>query len=339
MSDLALSLLTENEALDWAAAALAHFPVTHPDVCLIAHSENMTFHVSEATSGRHFLLRLHIPNHEYLRGVRQMSLAIQSELLWLEALAAGTGLPLQVPVRTHDGALLAQAELPDGEHVPATLLTWLDGAPFQLAAPEAPALVEDLGRLLARLHRHTETWSPPPAFIRPHYETAYLDHIAQELVSGVYAGMLSSDDYLACERSLVLLSELLDGLEKAPPYWGLIHNDLHPGNCLVVGGQVLPIDFSLSGFGYYLFDIGTALGSLPAAFRARMLTGYRSLRPIPDADIRLVEGSLIASRLSYYAFVLHDPAQRDWLRGRLAKTAAELCRPFLAGESFLYKIR
>jgi Ser/Thr protein kinase RdoA (MazF antagonist) len=268
-----------------------------------------------------------------------MSLAIQSELVWLEALAAETGLPLQQPQRTRDGDLLAHVELQDGERVPATLLTWLDGAPFQLAAPNAPALVTELGRLLARLHLHTEGWQTPPAFVRPHYETAYLAHIAQELLGGVFSGLVTQADYLACERSLAALSDLLDRLPRHPPHWGLIHNDLHPGNCLVLGGQVLPIDFSQSGFGCYLFDIGMTLSSLPANFRAGMLAGYRSLRPLPEDGLRLVEGSLIASRLSYYAFHLHDPTQHDWLRGRLARLAAEICRPFLAGEGFLLHVR
>lgn len=335
----ALPALSEETALSWAAAALAHFPVVNPQVCLIAHSENMTFRVDEAGSGRGFLLRLHIPHHEYLRGVRQMSLAIQSELSWLEALAGDTGLPLQQPQPTREGGLVAHVDLPDRQSAPATLLTWLDGAPFQLAAPQADALVEDLGRLLARLHNHTEHWPTPSAFIRPHYETAYLDQIAQELVGGVYAGLVAESDYLVFERCLSILSEQLNSLGKDSRHWGLIHNDLHPGNCLVVDGQVLPIDFSLCGFGYYLFDIGTTLGSLPPNFRSHMLSGYRELRPLPEDSLRMVEASLIASRLSYYTFILHDPTQQDWLRARLVRTAADLCRPHLAGESFLLKVR
>jgi len=335
----ALPDLSEKVVLDWAFAALRHFPIRNPQVCLIAHSENLTFHVSAAGSEENFLLRLHIPLHEYLRGVRQMSLAIQSELRWLEALAVDLQLPLQQPQRTRDGELLAHVELSNGQTAPATLLTWLDGVPFQLASPQAPILVEELGRLLARLHNHTGHWSPPPAFIRPHYETAYLDKIAQELVQGVYTGLISEQHYLLFEHSLAILSKELADLGKDPSHWGLIHNDLHPGNCLVVDNQVLPIDFSLCGFGYYLFDIGTTLGSLPANFRPAVFAGYRSLRSLPEDHLHLIEGSLIASRLSYYAFILHEPTQQDWLSTRFSKTALDLCEPFLAGESFLFKVR
>jgi Ser/Thr protein kinase RdoA (MazF antagonist) len=332
-------LLTEDIALKWAAAALSHFPVEKPAVCLIAHSENMTFHVADGAHDREFLLRLHIPAHAYLRGVRQMSLAIQSELHWLDALAADTALPLQQPQRTREGDLLAIVDLSNGQSAPATLLTWLDGAPFQLASAEAAAMVQQLGSLLARLHNHSESWQVPLGFVRPHYETDYLGQIGQGLLEGVYQGVLSEQDYLVCERSLGTLNGALIGLKKDAATWGLIHNDLHTGNCLVVDHQVLPIDFSLSGFGYYLFDIGVTLGSLPAHFRKDMLSGYRNLRALPDESLNLIEGSLIASRLSYYSFILQDPTQHGWLRSRMAKTVEDLCRPFLAGEHFLMKVR
>jgi Ser/Thr protein kinase RdoA (MazF antagonist) len=93
-----------------AGRALGAYPLADPQLRLIAHEENTTFRVDATAAGGgrdRFLLRVHRP----ARHGRQVDpvAAIRSELDWLMALRADTGLPVPEPVCTTDGSLTTTA--------------------------------------------------------------------------------------------------------------------------------------------------------------------------------------------------------------------------------------
>ncbi len=55
-----------------------------------------------------------------------------------------------------------------------------------------------------------------------------------------------------------LLKEI-ETLPKDKDSYGLIHNDLHPGNFLIDGERIHLIDFDGCMYSWYAFDIGNAL--------------------------------------------------------------------------------
>ncbi|MCL2512396.1 MAG: phosphotransferase [Oscillospiraceae bacterium] len=55
-----------------------------------------------------------------------------------------------------------------------------------------------------------------------------------------------------------LLNEI-EALPKDGDSYGLIHNDLHPGNFLIDGERINLFDFDGCAYSWYAFDIGTAL--------------------------------------------------------------------------------
>ena len=106
----------------------------------------------------------------------------------------------------------------------------------------------------------------------------------------------------------------------------MIHADLHSGNLLVRGEDVLVIDFSLCGYGSFLFDISIALvAGVPAEFRQDYLNAYRRCRPLPDELLPLVEAYGLAGVLSYCAFQVGNPEQWEWLTNRIPRLAAGEC--------------
>jgi Ser/Thr protein kinase RdoA (MazF antagonist) len=115
--------------------------------------------------------------------------------------------------------------------------------------------------------------------------------------------------------------------------------NLHPANCLIARHEVCPIDFSLCGFSYFLFDLGTSMGSLSVSLRQPLLEGYRRQRDMPDNAIRLIEAFFIISRMSSYGFALPDPDQHAWLQRRIPQVVETICQPFLRGETFLFAAR
>lgn len=329
--------------LERAIAALDRYPLRVAEVVYLGHSDNMTFRVA-GPDGALYLLRLHRPVLAYWAGIRQLPEVIASELAWLEALAAQGGFYVQQPVRTRDGDLVAVLGLPGEEPLPATLLTWLPGSHFSPGAPGAnpdrtAALVERYGELVARLHAFSAGWNPPAGLIRPEYDYDHFNRIFSRLSRGVDLGIYSEEIYWMLRAACQLILNEISALPDDPEHWGMIHADLHVGNFLVEGERVFPIDFSFCGFGHYLFDLSVCLtGGLLAGLRPVFLRGYRSVRPLPESELRAVEAYALAGRLSYYAYQVDNPAERAWLQRRIPEVVQNECARFLRGDTILWNI-
>ncbi len=214
-------------------------------------------------------LRLH-------RAGYQSADAIGSELWWCAELAAA-GLPIPKALAAQDGRLLIP--LDDGRH--ASAISWMEGEalgeagqPFARPVSEVVDLYHSLGALLFRLHRVTDDLTLPQGFTRPRWDRdglvgeapfwgRFWDHPAA-----------SPDQRQVLIRARDALRERLTGGET-----GLIHADVLRENVLVNDGSVSLIDFDDSGYGFRLYDLGTALVQVLAlpefpALRQALMSGY-----------------------------------------------------------------
>lgn len=306
----------------------------------LGHSDNITFRVEE-TGGALYLLRLHRPSLDYWNGERQRPEYIASELTWLEALAED-GFLVQRPLRTRQGNLVTFPELDGAGRVPATLLTWLSGRHIRVAgadmAQSAAAEVECLGELVGRLHEFSAHWAPPPDFVRPHYDEDYFQRLFARLLHKVDPAVFSQEVFWTLQATCRKIIDDIHRLPVEPETWGMIHADLHLGNVLVQDDaeqpRIAPIDFSFCGFGYYLFDLSVCLtGGLNPALRPAFLKGYRARRPLAENALALAEAFNLASRLSYFAYQIDNPAERAWLQRRLTDVVANDCARFLKADA------
>ncbi|WP_102110423.1 phosphotransferase enzyme family protein [Oceaniglobus roseus] len=241
--------MTDDEALAHAVNALRHWG-GGPAPRLIRNRENAVFRVA-LPDGTPAALRLH-------RAGYQTDAAIRSELLWTEALAEAD-FPCPRPLRTDDGHILARPAF--GPR--ASLVTWIDAPPIGLAdapfdgRPEAQAdLYHRLGRLLLDLHRTTDALTLPADFERPRWD---LDGLTG---ATPLWGCFWTNPALGAPET-ALLSETRDALRAElsarPRDTGLIHADLMQENVLHRDGRLSLIDFDDSGFGFRLYDLGTAM--------------------------------------------------------------------------------
>jgi Ser/Thr protein kinase RdoA (MazF antagonist) len=148
-----------------AGQALGAYPLAAPEMRFIPHGENTTFRVDAMVAGgrARFLLRVHRPARHGRR--LDPETAVGSELDWLTALRADTGLSVPEPVRTTSGKLTTAAASPDvPEPRVCSLLRWMDGR-VHSSAPR-PVHLRRLGTVMARLHNHAAQWCPPPGFTR-----------------------------------------------------------------------------------------------------------------------------------------------------------------------------
>jgi Ser/Thr protein kinase RdoA (MazF antagonist) len=170
-----------------ALRALDAYPLVDGELRFVADEENATFRVDATAPGgrERFLLRVHRPAR-HGQDVDSAA-AIGSELVWLTALRAGTGLLVPVPFRTVGGKLTTVAASP-GVPEPRVcfVLRWMDGR-IHAAAPR-PVHLRRLGSVMARLHNHADQWRPPPGFARIQWdwETFFGDTM-------VYGGINATD--------------------------------------------------------------------------------------------------------------------------------------------------
>jgi Ser/Thr protein kinase RdoA (MazF antagonist) len=274
-----------------ALRALDAYPLVDPQLRFIA-DENATFRVdATAPDGRdRFLLRVHRPAR-HGRNVDSAA-AIGSELVWLMALRAGTGLLVPAPFRTADGKLTAVAASPDvTEPRVCSVLRWMDGR-VHAAAPR-PVHLRRLGSVMARLHNHADQWRIPPGFVRIRWdwETFFGDTMIYGRTNAADVWDLLPDDlrrrFAQVASSMRrLMTHLGDGADN----FGLIHADLHLGNALFWRGEVRVIDFDDCGFGYWLYDIAVALWELRYRndyedFQSALIDGYTEHRPLPPGGL------------------------------------------------------
>jgi len=318
----------------WAQQALKAYALACPALTFLRHNENLTFQVSDGKQGTRYLLRLHVPLNEYLAGTQQQPAALASELLWLEALHQETRLTVQQPVRNRSGSLVTLIEA-GATTIPCTLLHWVEGESLLQVHPTAE-LAQALGAVVAQLHTQVQQWSIPAGFLRPRYDREHFRRQVALLAPGVTMGMLQANDYALLQDMVEAILVLIAPLEENRQQWGLLHSDLHRGNCLVYNQDIRPIDFSLCGFGYLLFDCGTCLASLPRAFRQAFLTGYTSHHAFDEHIPRLLDAFFLLSRLGAYIFMLPNPTDQPWLRERIPRFVSQECRLFMQQESVIF---
>lgn len=128
---------------------------------------------------------------------------------------------------------------------------------------------------------------------------------------------------------------ILTTLAEARERLILIHADLWQGNLLASETAVHPIDFSLCGFGFPLFDLGTCLPSIPAHLRPALLEAYQQQAVLPSAYPRLIDAYFLLSRMGAYVYLLPNIAEREWLKERIPRFVAQECRLFLEEKPLL----
>jgi Ser/Thr protein kinase RdoA (MazF antagonist) len=313
-----------------ALKALEAYSMNAPVITFLRHNENVTFHVADKQAGNAYLLRIHSPLTETFLGERQLPEVIESELRWLEALADETDLILQRPVRTQDGALVTTVIGEQG-NFSCSLLQWIEADLFPMSP--LPNQVVRIGTIIAMLHTHARKWTTPETFTRPVYDLAFHRQQISTLATGVRDGIIRETDIMIIQE---VLEQILAELAQLKDPLLLIHTDLHRGNLLVAGKEVYPIDFSLCGFGFPLFDLGTCLPGIPAHLRSVFLESYQKQEILPPGYHRLIDAFFLLSRMGAYVYLLPDPTQHEWLKKRIPSFTAQECQMFLKDTSLLF---
>lgn len=286
--------------VDIAERALAEHDVApESELRLLNLSENATYAVTDATSGEQSIIRVHRQNYHEPH-------QIESELDWLQALRADGTVTVPGVIPARDGRRLVTVDVGGTErHV----------VRFEMVAgvnPEETAVTatdfRTLGRITATLHEHALGWQRPATFDRFAWDWEHSLGTDPrwgnwEDAAGVGPGELAT---LGSARDL--LCRRLTEYGTAADRYGLVHADLRLANLMVDAGDITVIDFDDCGFGWLLYDFGTAVSFIeddPALpeWQASWLTGYREIRDLTAADEDMLASFVLLRRMLLLAWM------------------------------------
>ncbi|NEZ65351.1 hypothetical protein D0962_21680 [Leptolyngbyaceae cyanobacterium CCMR0082] len=186
------------------------------------------------------------------------------------------------------------------------------------------------------MHQHSSIWSLPSGFSRPTHNAEKLKSATSQLGVLVQNGTISSDDYQVFQRAAIQVQELMPSLQQTSDTWGIIHADLHQGNYVFYDEDVRPIDFSLCGFGFYLYDIASTLGDIEASFCLHFFEGYTNFKSLPTNYQSIVEAFVVSSTVENYAFPSANPQEHEWLSHAVPYVVKNHFHSYFNGETFLF---
>ncbi|WP_379153943.1 phosphotransferase enzyme family protein [Paenibacillus sp. sgz5001063] len=318
-----------------AEEVLSFYSLQEPMVEFIRHNENMTFKVTDKSDGKLYLLRIHSPSTAGLLGIQHAPQGLESEMYILQELSKDGTLHVQKPVTNRNGGLVTEYLTSGKDVCYATLLEWIVGSTLTLQEDNIEQIAYQLGEKLAALHqfsRHTEL----TGLQRPVYDAERIDAAVEELKYGVVSELYSQEQYEIITQVLGIIKEQFRVLETLPDQWGIVHADVQLGNVIITENGPCLIDFGFSGYGYYLFDLGSAGTVLPGELRQLFLQGYTSAAAFSWDQIRYIEGQIFMDTFISYLFFIRDSARNDWIKQSAAKLCSTLCKDFIAGKEVFY---
>lgn len=303
-------VLNEANSLVLAKLALAEFGFDPEAVPLtfVKMRENTVFRAD--VPGGAIALRLHRPGYR-----SRQEIAAESD--FIEVLAE-RGFPVVRLVPTVAGEYTAVVS--DGEtEAIVDAQMWLEGS-RQLGDTEAQDGADGLdaghfatmGGIAARMHRVAEELAGQRGFDRAPWDIEGL--IGEQALWGDALTVPGLDEEARQQlaRTREVMRRALTEYGTAPAVYGTIHADFTPENVLVSGDELVVIDFDDFGDGWYLFDLATPLFFFQehpdyAGFRASLLAGYRSERPLSEAEERLLDLFLVARGYTYLGWAATRP--------------------------------
>ncbi|MGO3346086.1 MAG: phosphotransferase enzyme family protein [Marinomonas sp.] len=289
-----------------AEASLAHWNLDGSTLELIKFRENAVYKLTTA-DGIRYALRIHRPGyHEYA--------ALLSELQWMSALSE-FGVSTPDVIKTNTGELIAKVIIPEtAEDVYVDLFGWIEGTSLgaedgvSFTAEESHSVYHTIGDIAAQLHNQSSNWAFPEGFKRHSWDFEGL--VGEEPFWGRFweLELLTPEQKAKIEKAKAKATEILQGIEKKRDNYGLIHADFDPHNLMIEGDKIRPIDFDDAGFGWYMFELATALYFMQTephydVIKAATIEGYRSKRELPDDQLALLDLFLVLRSFTYLGWI------------------------------------
>lgn len=320
-----------------AKEILSSYSISAPVIQFMRHNENITFKVTDAVNNKNYLLRIHRPITEGLFGLQHTLEGIKSEIKILQELNRKGLIYAQKPISNNLGEYITEYKLDNFDHpCYATMLEWIEGCTLALNEDNIKEITFKFGQNLALFHKSLKDFKPSKDFVRPIYDGDRIDTAIEELKYCVEVNLFSMEHYDIIKKVLILVKNQITKLNLREDTFGIIHADLQLGNIVVNDGNPCLIDLGFCGFGYYLFDLGSAATILPSELRQTFLQGYSSKASFSFDDLKYIEGQIFMDTFISYVLFMRDNKRNSWIKTSALKICDTLCKDFLDGKEVFY---
>ena len=330
-----MAVMDESAARRVVHKALSSYDLDGADLHFVKYRENYVFRAERGDES--LAVRLH------RRGLHPTS-AVRTELDYLVALRQ-RGFPVPEPVRTTTGDVVCLVTDDTGAEHQVDVLRWVDGAAplgdigeaFDGTSALDPNEFHRLGQMAGDLHNHMQELGRLPGFDRAAWDVDGL--VGEKALWGDPLGLdvLSAGDRDVLRDAIAQLASELAALGTGPEVYGVIHADFTPENILVRGDEFVLIDFDDFGEGWHLFELATILffyrpHARFAEYVDAVIAGYRTRRPLGEAQLRLWTGMLLARGLTYlgWASERRGDETAEFIAEHVTPVVVALAREFLA---------
>ncbi len=212
-----------------------------------------------------------------------------SEIMWLQALSRDTDIRVPQPIPTKNDDFIVESSahgVPESRR--CVVMSWVPGILLGKRLNEVN--LYKMGELFARLHNHGAHFKPPAGFTKRKMDSIYARDEADILLSEACHDAFTSETRSILLQTNAQVKEAFAQLYLDTASIQVIHNDLHHDNINIYHGNLYPLDFEDTIWGYPVQDIAMALQDLMTdvapdkfesyqnAFRA----GYESCKKWPE---------------------------------------------------------
>lgn len=318
----------ETAVRDIVLQALKAYELDWTKIEYIGQSDNVTFKIGTETAGE-LLLRIH--------GERCSRAEILSELEWLRHLSGAAELVVPAGLPDSSGSYILEIHSEaGGEKQPlsyVTLMRWVEGEHSAGNLPDEQ--LHAVGVMLAGMHEAGEQFIPSAAFTRPAWGADSFRKDWDKLEKH-HSALVPEAWWKLYQAAAARIPGEFKAMTPAPGSYGLIHGDLHFGNVVFAEGQPRAIDFGLCGYGYYMYDLASALLELSTEQRRSLIRGYSSVRVLEPDYERKLECFFIMIMIGNYSHHISNPDEIPSLRDEQPYALAYL-QEYLADSRFLFK--
>ncbi|MFB6469111.1 phosphotransferase enzyme family protein [Cytobacillus sp. Hz8] len=285
-----------------AKISLSYYPCSPgSSVSMINYSENTTYRMDDPENHESYILRVSRPGY-------QTKKALESELNWMKAIQETSDVIVPYPIYGKNGQYLQEVKINHSTYH-CVMFSFLTGeTPDEQNEEEMIRYFEQLGVITAKLHLHTQGWQGGDEFHRPVWDFETM--LGKNPKWGRWQDGLGITPYhlqLFSKVSKTILKRLTQ-FGKSPKRFGLIHADLRLANVIVEKEKIKVIDFDDCGYGWYLYDLATALNfieerEIVPELILSWLAGYKKIRPLTPEEETEIPTFIMLRRLILVAWV------------------------------------
>lgn len=262
------------------AARIYQFPDTM-QIQLLKYSENLTYLLYDDSTGEKYVLRVFRP------GYHEDS-ELEGELIWIHRITEDTDVKTPCVYQDREGNFVSSITI-DGVSLHCALFAYVDGESLNsLTEEQKYAYLEKMGEMMAKLHLQAMNWRESRNIRRFCWDLE--DLIGENARWGKYTLMKGLPEaYMDIYRAAAeLIWRRLEKFGRANDRYGLIHDDISINNVLLSDGELYLLDFDDCGWGWYLYDLPTAVledfGESMQKGLDAVLRGYEKYRPLSSEE-------------------------------------------------------